>query len=170
MSGSLFGWDDMSSFAREYLEMSKDVVDGVYERRWPLPGEKLCIELISEEERATRFFLDVFEGRRSSSVILGLAPDRKATMQTRRAESALLRVDYTDEPETMRHRNPDGSVVVGSHVHLDLDGTGAKWAVPLSGQSVIVADGQASVPGLFWGFQDACRITNRLSIEQSLGV
>lgn len=51
MDGSPIGWDSMSASAREYLQMPKDVVDGVYERRWPLPGERLCVEPIAETDR-----------------------------------------------------------------------------------------------------------------------
>lgn len=163
------GWDDLDSTARSYLVMQKDVCDGVYDRRRPAPGKKLSIELIAERERSLRFFLDVIENRRSTSLIVGLLPDRKLTMQTRRSDRPLLRVDYATAAETLRHRNPDGTMVFGPHVHLDLYGDGIHWAFPIGEQSVVVPE-QPGVPSLFWAFQESCGITGRLRIEQSLGV
>ena len=91
-------------------------------------------------------------------------------MQNRLAETPILRIDRTDEPDTMVHRNPDGRRIIGSHMHLDLDGSGARWAVPLSVQTVIVGAERMDVPQLFWEFLDVCHINERLEVEQSLGV
>lgn len=163
------GWDDLDAAARGYLKMRKDVCDGVYGRKWPSPGSKLSIELIAEGDRSLRFFLDVIENKRSTALIIGLSPNRKCTMQTRKSDRPLMRIDYSTLPGTLRHRNPDGTLVCGPHVHLDLDGTGARWAFPVEEQEIVVP-GQPGVTPLFWAFQESCGITEKLRIEQSLGV
>ena len=117
-----------------------------------------------------KFYLDIIEGKRSSSIVVGLTPPRKTTMQNRLADTAILRIDRTDEPDTMIHRNPDGKRIVGSHMHIDINGSGAKWAVPLSEQTVILGAGGMDVPQLFWSFLDVCHINEKLEVEQSLGV
>lgn len=111
----------MNSTAREYILMSKDVRDMQYRKQWPAPGDKTLIELVASENKALKFYLDLTEKKRSSSLILGLSADRKSTMQTRVSDRPLIRLDYSDNPEVLRHRNPDGSLVVGTHVHFDLD-------------------------------------------------
>lgn len=170
MGDKVYGWGDLRPVARDYLRMEKDVASGAYSQRWPSPGGKISVELISEEDRSLRFFMDVTECRRSSSVLVGIRADRKSTMQTRCSDAVLLRVDYAEQSEALRHRNPDGSIVVGTHVHLDLDGNGARWAFPLDSQDIIVPSGGRTVPELFWAFQDACNITRSLRVEHSLGV
>ena len=168
--GTLIGLDDVFHETRAFLEMEKDIVSGGYKYQWPAPGRKLCIDLYAKEDKSLKFYLDIIEGKRASSIIVGLAAPRKTTMQNRLADTPILRIDRTDEPETMVHRNPDGELLVGSHMHLNLDGSGARWAVPLSGQTVIVDAGQMDVPQLFWSFLDVCHINERLEVEQSLGV
>ena len=58
-------------------------------------------------------------------------------MQTRVSDRPLIRLDYSDNPEVLRHRNPDGSLVLGTHVHFDIDGYGAKWACGIPGQNIL---------------------------------
>ena len=168
--GGMIGLDDVFRETRGLLEMEKDIASGGYSYQWPAPGRKLCLDLYAKEDKSLKFYLDIIEGKRASSIIVGLTPPRKTTMQNRLAEAPILRIDHTDEPDTMVHRNPDGSRIVGSHMHLDLDGSGARWAVPLSGQTVIVGAERMDVPQLFWEFLDVCHINERLEVEQSLGV
>lgn len=170
MNGKIYGWDDIYPETRDYLRMEKDVASGGYFYRWPASGGKLSIELISQDDRALKFFMDIIECKRQSTVLVGMRGNRKSTMQTRCSDMPLLRVDYSEEPDSIRHRNPDGSMVIGTHVHIDLDGRGPKWAFPLSAQDIIVPSDEESVPALFWAFQDACNITTALKLEQSLGV
>lgn len=150
--------------------MEKDVVSGCYNYKWPAPGRKLRLDLYAKEDKSLKFYLDIIEGKRSSSVVVGLTLPRKTTMQNRLSDAPVLRIDRTDEPDTMIHRNPDGTRIVGSHMHLDLDGSGARWAVPLCGQTVIVGAERMEIPQLFWSFLDVCHINERLNVEQSLGV
>lgn len=166
----MLGLDDVRRETRALLEMEKDVVSGVYNYRWPVPGRKLCVDLYAKEDKSLKFYLDIIEGKRSSSIVVGLTPPRKTTMQNRLADTAILRIDRTDEPDTMVHRNPDGKRIVGSHMHIDINGSGAKWAVPLSEQTVILAAGGMNVTQLFWSFLDVCHINKKLEVEQSLGV
>ena len=159
----------MNSTAREYILMSKDVRDMQYRKQWPAPGDKTLIELVANENKALKFYLDLTENKRSSSLILGLSADRKSTMQTRVSDRPLIRLDYSDNPEVLRHRNPDGSLIVGTHVHFDLDGYGAKWACGIPDQ-IILKPQSCDFASLFWSFQETCNITDRLKVELSLGV
>lgn len=168
--GRMVGLDDVSHETRALLEMEKDVVSGGYSYQWPAPGRKLCLDLYAKEDKSLKFYLDIIESKRSSSVVVGLTPPRKVAMQNRVSDVPILRIDRTDEPDTMVHRNPDGTRIVGSHMHLDLDGSGARWAVPLCGQAVIVGAERMEIPQLFWSFLDVCHINERLNVEQSLGV
>lgn len=70
----------MNSTAREYILMSKDVRDMQYRKQWPAPGDQTLIELVASENKALKFYLDLTENKRSSSLILGLSADRKSTM------------------------------------------------------------------------------------------
>lgn len=164
-----FTWNDMNATAREYILMSKDVRDMQYRKQWPAPGDKTLIELVASENKALKFYLDLTENKRSSSLILGLSADRKSTMQTRVSDRPLIRLDYSDNPEVLRHRNPDGSLIVGTHVHFDLDGYGAKWACGIPGQ-IILKPKSYDFASLFWSFQETCNITDKLKVELSLGV
>lgn len=166
----MVGLDDIFHETRALLEMEKDVVSGCYNYKWPAPGRKLCLDLYTKEDKSLKFYLDIIESKRSSSIVAGLIPSRKATMQNRLADAPVLRIDYTDEPDTMFHRNPDGVRIGGSHMHFDLDGSGARWAVPLSDQTVIEGAGEMAITQLFWEFLDVCHINKRLEVEQSLGV
>lgn len=130
---NIFSWNDLNPTAREYILMAKDVRDMQYRKQWPTPGGKTLIELVANENKALKFYLDLTENKRSSSLILGLSADRKSTMQTRVSDRPLIRLDYSDNPEVLRHRNPDGSLVLGTHVHFDIDGYGAKWACGIPG-------------------------------------
>lgn len=164
-----FGWGDMDSSARDYILMCKDVRDAQYFRKWPSAGSKTSIELIAQDNKALKFYLDLTENKRSSSLVLGLSADRKSTMQTRLSDRPLIRLDYSDNPEVLRHRNPDGKMIVGSHVHFDLDGNGAKWAFCLPDQ-MIIQPSSKDFASLFWAFLETCKITDKLKIELSLGV
>ena len=146
----------MNSTAREYILMSKDVRDMQYRKQWPAPGDETLIELVASENKALKFYLDLTENKRSSSLILGLSADRKS-------------LDYSDNPEVLRHRNPDGSLIVGTHVHFDLDGYGAKWACGIPGQNILKPKSY-DFASLFWSFQETCNITDKLKVELSLGV
>ena len=87
----ILGLDDVRRETRALLEMEKDVVSGVYSYRWPAPGRKLCLDLYAKEDKSLKFYLDIIEGKRSSSIVVGLTPPRKTTMQNRWLISDLSR-------------------------------------------------------------------------------
>lgn len=138
---------------------------------WPLAGDSVRVELVSQEDRRVKFWLDVAEASRSTTLIVGVVLDRKTKMQTRAGNNVLVRVEFADNPEILRHRNPDDSVVVGSHVHLDVRGYGIRWAIPIGSQKVIEDVGSGSgVEGLFEGLIRSCNITGLPRVEFTLGV
>lgn len=89
---NIFSWNDLNPTAREYILMAKDVRDMQYRKQWPTPGGKTLIELVANENKALKFYLDLTENKRSSSLILGLSADRKSTMQTRVSDRPLIRL------------------------------------------------------------------------------
>lgn len=162
---------DLTPLAQSYLGMAKDVVDGRLEYDWPLAGGKLRIELLAAEDKSIRFFLDIYEGRRESTVLLGANPPRKAVSQSRAGNEPYIRIDMADEQEALRHINPDGNVVVGNHIHLDIMGLGMKWAWPLDAQDVVLpSEGVYTIQSMFDSMLDANNVTKRLRINHSLGV
>lgn len=172
-----YGWNDLDPEIARLLRMPKDVRDGNYSRKWPQPGSGESIELIAEDERELRFFLDIREGGRSSSLSIGIAQGRRSKMQTRASDHPLMRVDYADEAALLKHRNPDGVVITGNHVHLGISTEpdvpcepNIPWAFPIAAQDVVSPVGGINVASLFWAFQDACGITRELNVEQLLGV
>lgn len=167
----LFHLSDMGVEASSLLTMPKDVIDGRYDYDWPESGEQLRIELESEENRSIKFFLDVHEARRRSSVALAVNDlrERKSKMQTRASSRVLARVDYTSRPESMLHTNPDGTRIEGSHVHFWVDGYGGTIAVPLEGQDIIVPEDEVvSANTLLAALMDASEITRELVIRARL--
>lgn len=165
------GWNDLNAGVASLLRMHKDVLDGIYSIKWPQPGKSESIELIADENRELRFFLDLRECGKSTSLVLGLEGDRKSTMQNRASDRPLIRLDYADNPSLLRHRNPDGKVITGSHVHLGVsDDQRLPWAFPIGSQCIVLPTEVASVSSLFCAFQDACNITSDLKVDQLLGV
>lgn len=110
----MLGLDDVRRETRALLEMEKDVVSGVYSYRWPAPGRKLCLDLYAKEDKSLKFYLDIIEGKRSSSIVVGLTPPRKTTMQNRLADTAILR----KKPRVLKASN---SMPLGSRL---VDGAG----------------------------------------------
>lgn len=169
--GTLKGWGDLDADVARLLRMPKDVYDGGYSRKWPMPGRSESIELISSSDRGLKFFLDLREGAKSSSLAIGVIQDRKSTMQHRLSDRQLMRIDYADNQSVLKHRNPDNQVIVGTHIHLGItDSPKLPWAFPLDLQDVVSTAGGQNVTALFCAFQDACNITRRLKVDQLLGV
>lgn len=72
MDKGIVGWGDIVPETRELLMMEKDVFDGSYDRQWPMAGSKLSVELISQSARALKFYLDIIENKRATTLIVGL--------------------------------------------------------------------------------------------------
>lgn len=156
---------------RALMEMEKWPVDPSDILRWPQPGIDLRVEFESDEDRSMRFWLDVAESSRSTMLAIGAEPDRKTKEQVRAGNNPLVRIDIADRPEVLRHRNPDGTLIVGSHIHLDVAGLGMRWAFPLDAQDVVVPDGYGyTVVGMFGGLVSSCHLTGIGRVEFSLGV
>ena len=92
----------------------------VEDKDWPfpLPGEKLIVDLESLDRREN-FILDVNRGRIKLS---------QATYQNRARQAVvLLRLDIDGPP----HTNPDGEEMPCPHLHTYRAGYGTKWATPM---------------------------------------
>lgn len=88
---------------------------------WNFPGlgNKVAIPLVSEDLRE-KFLLDINRGR------IELL---KSTNQLRFHQSIILvRLDLGAQP----HRNPDGEIISGPHIHRYREGYGDKWAQPIT--------------------------------------
>lgn len=171
-TGMTLGWSMLDDDARAYLEMEKISATGHTRFQWPQPGGKLVIELEARGDHRDRFFLDIGECRRTATIAVGLLPERKSKMQTRAADRPLIRIDYASDPDMLMHMNPDGKVIVGSHMHIDVDDPNRmSWAFPLDRQTILSPNADiGSVAGIFFAFMDACHIDKSISVEQLLGV
>ena len=88
------------------------------ERKFPQPGERLVIPLVSLDKRED-FLLDITRSQ------INVA---KITHQNRaRHVVILMRLDIQGAP----HRNPDGEVIPCPHLHVYRENFGDKWAFPL---------------------------------------
>lgn len=171
MTNRIYGIDDIWQDTRLLMEMEKHPTAAMDCLKWPMGGDSSRVELESTSDRSIRFFLDVRESRRSSSFLVGAVLDRKNTQQVRAGTEGIIRIDLADRPEVLHHRNPDGTVIVGSHIHLDIDGPGLRWAFPLANQTVVVPEsGDYSIENMFLSLIDSCHITGLPRIEFSLGV
>ena len=130
----------------------------------PKPGGKLSVRLITPSNSAWKFYLDISEGSRVSSVAINLRePNRKITMQTRYYASPLVRIDLTD---TGIHTNPDGTRIVGSHVHFATKRYADRIAFPLAEQDIIPDLARCtSIPDTFEALRAFCSIDRNIYIE-----
>ena len=83
----------------------------------PVAGVAISIPLVSTD-LTEKFLIDIRYGR---------ANLLKGTNQLRAQVIVLLRLDFNGSP----HRNPDGEVIHGPHLHEYREGFGDKWAKPL---------------------------------------
>jgi hypothetical protein len=70
---------------------------------FPLKGEKIDVELLSEDKLP--FIFHLYKGERS--II-------KCSYLTRHEIYPLIRLDLGD----VKHKNPDGEIITGSHLHI----------------------------------------------------
>jgi hypothetical protein len=116
------------------------------------PGEKLTIPLISSDKRE-HFVLDASRGEIKLT---------KATYQNRARQAIILmRLDLDGPP----HRNPDGSEILGPHLHIYREGYGDKWAIPAP------ANRYANTLDLFATFEafmSHCNVTTPPNIQKGL--
>jgi len=116
---------------------------------------RIVRELISLDGREK--FL--FDAQRGSLVL------KKLTFQERaRVIVPLVRLDIG---ATLRHRNPNDTVVTGSHIHVYREGYDAKLAVPLAELSFHFRDSD-NVVTTFEDFARYCHITRFPNIQEQL--
>ena len=119
--------------------------------KFPDQGGKIEIPLISSDKHE-EFKLDIFR----SSINLS-----KNTFQNRaRKTISLLRLDLGGAP----HRNPDGKVVTGNHLHVYKEGFGDKYAYPLPEEFIDCKD----INDFLEKFMNYCNIVNKPIIEEDL--
>ena len=135
----------------EYLlNLEKNYV-GVQKFKYPTLGGKLNIQLSSNDKNED-FILDITRSHISLS---------KNTFQNRaRGVIILLRLDLNPAP----HRNPDGKVVTGNHLHIYKEGFGDKYAYPLPEEFIDCKD----INDFLDKFMNYCNIVNKPIIEEDL--
>lgn len=101
--------------------MEKRREDTAQRYAYPVGGGRVTVPLISLDERE-RFILDVSQRR--------IQLNRNRFQVRARTVIVLARLDLDDLP----HRNPDGEVITGPHLHLYREGFGDKWASSLPDQ------------------------------------
>ena len=135
----------------EYLlNLEKNYV-GAQKFIYPTLGGKLNIQLSSADKNED-FILDITRSHISLS---------KNTFQNRaRGVIILLRLDLNPAP----HRNPDGKVVTGNHLHIYKEGFGDKYAYSLPD----VFSDCKDISDFLDKFMDYCHIINKPIIEEDL--
>lgn len=167
----VYSFSDLTDETQEYLKMPKKPVKGTPVLDWPKAGSKLSVELISDECKKIKFFLDVYEAKLHSSVLLSVQPDRRSKTQARYANNQMIRIDFANNQEILKHRNPDGVMIHGNHIHLDIPDYGAKFAVPISQQDIIVAEYEnGTIYPFFESLLRVDSISDTLIRNYSLGV
>lgn len=112
-------------------------------RTWDYPfgGSSVNIPLISLDETES-FFLDISSSR------FNLA---KRKHQNRTGTIVLVRLEINGAP----HRNPDGTSVGPSHIHVYREGYDTKWAFEVPNQEFMCIDNPHKT---FSDFMDYCNI------------
>lgn len=152
----------------ELIEMEKVAEEGLGPIDAPTSGNKVEIKLKAPSSPGEKFTLSIFEGARSSSVSVSIYASRKTTLQTRRLQDPLVRVDIDDKAV---HTNPDGSIVRGSHVHIASVECGCRFAYPIGSEEfIMVTGGGSDIPEVFESFREFCHIEGALTINWTLGV
>jgi len=108
--------------ADDFIALQKIRID---DSQWsfPAPGGSISIPIISNNEKE-EFLLDI--GRYSNISISKITyPNRM------RKTIILLRLDFADINKQRTHRNPDGSELFGTHIHIYSEGFADKWAYEL---------------------------------------
>lgn len=132
------------------LKMQKTRIDEII-REFPQPGDGCSLGLVGVDGRE-HFTLDLYRGR------INLA---KTNYQNRaRGIIMLVRVDLDGT-----HRNPDGTIITGAHIHLYREGYGDRWAWRLH---EVVADFRISVQDGYKDFCDFCNITKPPKLQMGL--
>lgn len=159
---------DIDESVRMLIECEKFIIDDVYRYRAPLPSHALNIKLASPSYPEDRFYLDIHEGRRSSSIALAIDAQKKTKMQSRKSSLPLLRIDLDEDAE---HTNPDGTILHGSHVHIASERFNDRAAFPLSSDvGIMVAGEENYVPAIFESFRTFCHIDINLQVDWDLGI
>jgi len=122
------------------------------EWRYPLPGDRMNVPLISANGREA-FHLDISRGR------IDLA---KHTFQNRgRSVIVLVRLDLAGPS----HRNPDDAFVPAPHLHVYREGFGDKWAIALPNEHFRdITDRNKTLED----FMSFCNITQKPIIREDL--
>jgi len=95
------------------LEKSNTTVPAI---KFPQAGTKIQIEL-SDNDATEKFYLNIWR--------CGIDLTKSNQHFRVRTSIPLLRIDLGD---SLVHRNPDGEIVRGSHVHIYQEGYLIKWA------------------------------------------
>lgn len=121
--------------------------------KFPSFGGRLSIPL-SSADKNENFILDISRSNINIS---------KNTFQNRARKSiVLLRLDINSAP----HRNPDGKVLSGNHLHIYKEGSRDKFAYELPPDFNSCTDASSFLEA----FMDYCNITKKPVIEEDLFV
>jgi hypothetical protein len=122
------------------------------EWRFPGPGQRLAIPLVSSDKREN-FMLDITRSQLKLT---------KATYQNRaRQVVILMRLDLDGPP----HRNPDEQEIPCPHLHVYREGYGDKWAIPAP---VARYPNTQDLFSTFEAFMQHCNITQIPTIQRVL--
>lgn len=134
----------------------------------PSPGNGLAVQLHSSQMPKEKFILSIFESKRTSEITLSISSARKTNIQTRASTTPLVRVDFGDR---QRHTNPDGTIIIGGHVHVASWRHGMAYAYPItSPEAIMVAGSDPGIESVFEAFRKFCHIDGMLSMQWTLEI
>ena len=131
--------------AKELLEMEKHYLGDM---KYYYPAN-INIPLYSKDEKI-EFYIDAS----ANSIKLS-----KVKYQNRVYNNiVLVRIDIDGPP----HRNPDGTIICGSHIHYYKEGYGDRWAEPLPPG---IINGSDDIEKLI-NFMDFCNVKTKPNIQR----
>lgn len=144
---------ELSEKKFDYLIHLEKKYVGTQKFKYPIFGGKLIIDLISTD-RNENFILDISRSHIQIS---------KNSLQHRARKTIILvRLDINSAP----HKNPDGKMIHGTHLHIYRENYADKFAYELPDEFKSCKD----INDFLTTFMDYCHITMKPIIEKELFV
>lgn len=138
--------------ADNLIKMEKYIMDS--QIIFPKAADFVKLDVVSSDGKE-KFLLDI---NRKGTLKLTRCTYQKRYM----TNIHLVRLDIDTKP----HRNPDGTVISPSHIHIYKEGWGIKWAYPLDEFKEITFTNLSNLTHTFLEFCKFCNITKIPSIQE----
>lgn len=139
------------------LNVPKNINTNLLCFEMPVGGDSKQINLISNENKSDLFIIDINSSRKRIKSL-------KITFNERyKKEIVLLRLDLNGPP----HRNPNGDLLSGNHLHIASEGYGDRYAIEVPN----CFKNLSSPTGTLIDFLTYCKVINtkKIQINDKLG-